>query len=333
MTITAGRDCSSSKVRSATADNRPVELRDIEIFLTLAAELHFGRTAQRLHLTPARVSQSIKAQERRIGAPLFERTTRTVRLTPLGKQLDEELRAAHRQIKTALQNAALAAGGGGVGTLTIGSMAAQAFTLGHVLGRLRARHPKIEIRMREIQPTAPLDELRSGHVDVAHVWLPVREPDLTVGPVLHTCPVVLAVGGNHPYAGRTSIRLEDLGDCTVVRGTNLPASMEEFFHPSRTPSGRPIRRGPETSSWHEILMMVAAGNAVTASGSDVLPFYAWPDIVYLPIEDAPVCEWAFVWRTEHETPLIRALADAAAEAPAPATEELTLPMASASGNR
>ena len=80
-------------------------------------------------------------------------------------------------------------------------------------------------------------------------------------------------------------------------------------------------------------MMVAAGNAVTASGSDVLPFYAWPDIVYLPIEDAPVCEWAFVWRTEHETPLIRALADAAAEAPAPATEELTLPMASASGNR
>lgn len=46
-----------------------VELRDIEIFLTLAEELHFGRTADRLHVSPARISQSIAKQERRIGAP------------------------------------------------------------------------------------------------------------------------------------------------------------------------------------------------------------------------------------------------------------------------
>ncbi|MEV7025032.1 LysR family transcriptional regulator [Kitasatospora sp. NPDC093558] len=51
-----------------------MELRDIEIFLTLAEELHFGRVAERLHVSPARVSQAIKAQERRIGAQLFERT-------------------------------------------------------------------------------------------------------------------------------------------------------------------------------------------------------------------------------------------------------------------
>ena len=45
-----------------------MELRDIEVFLTLAEELHFGRTAERLHVTPARVSQAIKKQERAIGA-------------------------------------------------------------------------------------------------------------------------------------------------------------------------------------------------------------------------------------------------------------------------
>ena len=59
-----------------------MELRDIEVFLTLAEELHFGRTAERLHVTPARVSQAIKKQERAIGAALFERTSRVVRLTP-----------------------------------------------------------------------------------------------------------------------------------------------------------------------------------------------------------------------------------------------------------
>lgn len=59
-----------------------VELRDIEIFLTLAEELHFGRSAERLRVSPARVSQAIKKQERAIGAQLFERTSRQVRLTP-----------------------------------------------------------------------------------------------------------------------------------------------------------------------------------------------------------------------------------------------------------
>ncbi|MEU4218772.1 LysR family transcriptional regulator [Actinoplanes sp. NPDC026623] len=45
-----------------------MELRDIEIFLVLAEELHFGRTAQRLHVTQARVSQAIKQQERQLKA-------------------------------------------------------------------------------------------------------------------------------------------------------------------------------------------------------------------------------------------------------------------------
>jgi hypothetical protein len=49
-----------------------VERRDIEIFLTLVEELHFGRTAERLHVSTARVSQSIRKWERRVGAPPFE---------------------------------------------------------------------------------------------------------------------------------------------------------------------------------------------------------------------------------------------------------------------
>ncbi|MGH3486399.1 MAG: LysR family transcriptional regulator [Actinopolymorphaceae bacterium] len=64
-----------------------MELRDIEIFLTLAEELHFGRTAARLHVTTARVSQAVKKQERHIGGALFDRTNRAVKLTPLGVQL------------------------------------------------------------------------------------------------------------------------------------------------------------------------------------------------------------------------------------------------------
>jgi DNA-binding transcriptional LysR family regulator len=63
-----------------------MELRDIETFLTVAENLHFGRAARRLYLSPSRVSQTIRNLEREIGGPLFVRTTRQVRLTPLGEQ-------------------------------------------------------------------------------------------------------------------------------------------------------------------------------------------------------------------------------------------------------
>jgi DNA-binding transcriptional LysR family regulator len=290
-----------------------MELRDIEIFLTLAEELHFGRTAERLRITTARVSQSIKAQERLIGGPLFERNTRTVRLTPLGKQLQHDLRDAHQQIIKAVHSASRTAGGL-AGTLTLGCMGAQPFTITHVLDLFRTRCPDVDLRIREIQPTAPLDELRSGEVDVAHLWLPVHEPHLTVGPVVHTCDIVLAVSATHPYAARESVCWEDLADCTVVTGPAVPRSMEETFHPYLTPSGRPVPRGPALSSWHEIMTTVAAGRAVAATAANVIRFYSWPNIVYLPIRDASPCEWAFAWRTAHETPLIRALAQAATDA-------------------
>jgi DNA-binding transcriptional LysR family regulator len=100
-----------------------LELRDIEIFLALAEELHFGRTAERLHVSPARVSQAIKKQERLIGVELFVRTSRSVLLTPAGERLRDELAPGHRQIQAATTSAAAAARGIG-GELRVGYAAA-----------------------------------------------------------------------------------------------------------------------------------------------------------------------------------------------------------------
>jgi DNA-binding transcriptional LysR family regulator len=72
-----------------------VEEQEIRAFLALAEERHFGRAAQRLHVSTARVSQLIKKLERRIGVSLFERTSRKVVLTPVGQQLDDDLRYAN----------------------------------------------------------------------------------------------------------------------------------------------------------------------------------------------------------------------------------------------
>jgi DNA-binding transcriptional LysR family regulator len=71
-----------------------VELRELRIFLTLADELHFGRTAERLGISQPSVSEAIRLLERRVGARLFERTSRSVRLTPAGTGLQQRLAPA-----------------------------------------------------------------------------------------------------------------------------------------------------------------------------------------------------------------------------------------------
>ncbi len=80
-----------------------VDLRQERAFLVLTKELHFGRTAARLGVTRARVSQTIRALEARVGVPLFDRTSRRVTLTPLGAELEGRLRPAHSALAAALE--------------------------------------------------------------------------------------------------------------------------------------------------------------------------------------------------------------------------------------
>ncbi|MFG3101349.1 LysR substrate-binding domain-containing protein [Streptomyces sp. NPDC048182] len=189
--------------------------------------------------TPARVSQSIRRTERRVGAPLFDRTTRRVRLTALGEQLRRELGAGYRQIRDGIETTARAASGNR-GTLVLGLMGPHRWMMDDAVRLFRDRNPNTQVEFREIQPASPLDPLRAKTVDVALLWQPVREPDLTVGPVTHISPVHLMTAAAHPYAERDAIRLEDLGE-----HSKRPSS------PSTRPRAAPSRaaryRPPGTS--------------------------------------------------------------------------------------
>ncbi|WP_206305960.1 LysR substrate-binding domain-containing protein [Streptomyces sp. RFCAC02] len=290
-----------------------MELRDIEIFLALAEELHFGRTAEKLHISQARVSQSIAKQERRIGAALFERSSRRVALTAIGARLYDDLKAAHRGILEATRTATAAARGV-TGTLTVGAIAALVHDLADAAALFRARHPSCELRLQETPAGAPFDLLRGGEVDLQLLWLPVREPDLSTGPVLRRHAYLLAVGADHPLARRTEVSMEDLGDWEVVAPPDsTPAYWAEQVVPTHTPGGRPVRRGPRTVTWQpgEVLAEVAAGRAVEPIMAPATQYYPWPGVVYLPITDAPTCDWVLTWRTADETPLVRAFVRAA----------------------
>ncbi|MBE1592111.1 DNA-binding transcriptional LysR family regulator [Nonomuraea angiospora] len=195
----------------------------------------------------------------------------------------------------------------------MGTVGPHSLAFGDIIGLFEARNPGVRLQHREIQPPSPLDLIRSGEVDVAVLWLPMGEPGLTAGPVVSTSPVLLMVSATHPYAGRDSICLEDLGDCAVVQGQRIPQDMEETFNPYRTPAGRPVRRGPKVSTWQEALTAVASGRAVAGVTVDVADFYPWPSLAFVPIRDAPPCQWALVWRTAADNPLIHAFARAATD--------------------
>ncbi|MEU7798746.1 LysR family transcriptional regulator [Micromonospora arborensis] len=286
-----------------------VELRDIEIFLVLAEELHFTRTAERLHVTQARVSQAIKKQERRVGAALFERDNRNVTLTPIGQRLFNDIEPMYRGLHEGMDRARLAARGK-TGVLRIGSIAVNLHDFRRLFDTFAHDHPTCEVQLRHVDFGDPFGQLRAGEIDMQIVWLPVREPDLTVGPVIYTEPIVLAVGATHPLASRDSVCYEDLADETVMGGAR-PDYWREILVPLRTPSGRLIRIGPSVSNFQEMIPILATGEAVSPVHAQAARYYARPDIAYVPIRDAPPGRWGLIWRTGHETELIRSFADTA----------------------
>jgi DNA-binding transcriptional LysR family regulator len=291
-----------------------IERLELEAFLTLAEELHFGRTGIRLHVTTGRISQTIKALERRIGAPLFERTNRVVRLTELGHRLHQDLRPGYEQIQAGLDRAMASVRQAGE-ELTVGYVGAAAGQVAHQAADLfPEQRPGCRVRVRETQITEALGRLRAGDVDLLLLSLPIDEPDLVVGPVLISEPRMLAVPAGHPLAQQSNVTMEDLARIPLLRiAGSLPGTWPADRRPERTPRGAPIADGPAFDTFQEALQLIGSGAGACIVGAQVTRFYARPDIAYLPFSDAPPIEWAPVWLTGDNTPRMRAFARTAQE--------------------
>ena len=287
-----------------------MELRDIEIFLTLAEELHFGRTAERLHVSAPRVSQAIAKQERRIGAPLFERTSRRVTLTPLGEQLRADLEAGYRRILEGVESAASTARSARE-TLTFGVMGPLWQELAPVTALFRARNPHVDLRMREVRIDDPFRLLREGEVDVALLWLPVEEKDLAVGPVTFTEPIVLAVGRTHPLATRSSVSVAELADENVLP-SGLP--VPDYWEDAVSPVARSEPdRGGATPTREEVLWRVMSGDGVAVACAQGIRYLERSDVAYVPLDERPVLRWGLVRRAGPIPPLVAEFSQVAAE--------------------
>jgi DNA-binding transcriptional LysR family regulator len=195
-------------------------LRDLRYFVAVAEELHFGRAAERLHLSQPALSKQIRSLETTLRAQLFRRDRRQVELTAAGTALYAVARDLLRDWDDGVAVVADAAAAESrvlrVGTLTSIGRALYPAIIDH----FAKRQPGWQVELRSFGWGDATGGLRDQAVDAAFVWLPVDDP-LVETEVLAVERRFVALGAGHPLAARSSVSFGEISDEPVAA---LPAS-------------------------------------------------------------------------------------------------------------
>jgi DNA-binding transcriptional LysR family regulator len=188
-----------------------LELRHLRYFIAVAEELNFSRAAERLHMAQPPLSVAIRQLEQELGADLFMRTTRDVRLTGAGQAFLEGARGTLAELEHSIVDARRAAAGE-LGSLRVAFSWSVRFETLPALGQaLRASHPDVELLTEEMWNARMPSALRSGAVDIAVAICPEISSELAYAPI-RSESVVALVAEAHPLAGEGEIALNALAD-------------------------------------------------------------------------------------------------------------------------
>ena len=156
-----------------------ISLKQLRYFEALARHGHFGHAAAASSISQPALSVQIKELEEELGAPLFERGPRRVRLTIFGEEFATHVRGILERVDS-LGGLARASHIGMVGKLRLGIIPTIApYLLPTFIGNLSKSHPKLDIHVRETLTPRLIGELHDGKIDTAIVALPISEPSLT----------------------------------------------------------------------------------------------------------------------------------------------------------
>jgi DNA-binding transcriptional LysR family regulator len=238
-----------------------VELRQLEIVVALSEELHFGRTAERVHLSQPALTQALSRFESELGARLFERTSRRVKLTPAGAALVPRARAVLEQAADAADLVGRVARGE-EGTVRLGVVGSAMLNLLPELVRsVRALHPGVELDIREEVGAAQVEELRQGRLDLGILHVAAGAPPEGLEVLqLRAEPISVALPADHRLAQRAAIRLPELRDEPLVLVRPEPeADTSALYLGACADAGFAARVGPQVTSLQAQLGLVAAG--------------------------------------------------------------------------
>ncbi|OHE87492.1 MAG: DNA-binding transcriptional regulator OxyR, partial [Lysobacterales bacterium RIFOXYA1_FULL_68_6] len=186
-----------------------MNLRDLKYLVALADHKHFGRAAAACYVSQPTLSTQIKKLEDELGVPLVERAPRKVMLTPAGRDAAERARRIVAEVEQ-MKEAARRSQDPEAGTVRLGLFPTLGpYLLPHVVPRIRARFPHLELLLVEEKSDVLLSRLREGRLDAGLLALPVADDQLHTE-FLFEEPFVLAVPESHPLAQRGSLTLAEL---------------------------------------------------------------------------------------------------------------------------
>ena len=187
-----------------------MEFRQLEAFVAVATELHFGRAAERLHMSQPTLSELVRRLEREMGTPLLTRTTRRVALTGAGAELLNRAQAIVSDVSEATA-AVRRAANGEVGTVRLGIVPnVEPVLTPHVVEALRRHAPDISLDVHRMWPLDLQQAVVDGVVDVGLTCGLAVDPPGVVGEVFCAERVLVGLRSTHRLADRESIDLTDL---------------------------------------------------------------------------------------------------------------------------
>jgi DNA-binding transcriptional LysR family regulator len=282
------------------------DLVQLNCFVTVAEELHFGRAATRLCMTQPPLTRQIQALEHALGVRLFDRTSRSVKLTAAGKVF---LVDATRLLNLARQAAttALRTGTGQAGRVTIGFTQMAGFNaLPRLVAAAQQALPDIDLVLREMVAVAQLEALESNLIDVGFLWpLPSRIP-LEHLPVARE-PLVAVLPADHPLAQHARVALQDLNGLPFVmfspgQGKYLYTLVNGLL----ASSGITPRYVQHLDHVLTIVCMVRFGLGVSIVPASTAQLGV-PGIVFRPLACPDVLtEARMAWRADSENPVLDA---------------------------
>lgn len=238
-----------------------MNLRDLRYLVALAEHRHFGRAAEACFASQPTLSTQIRKLEDELGVALVERAPRRILLTAAGEAVvvharallekAEEIRAVARRSRDPSAR-----------TLRIGVFPTLGpYLLPHVLPRVRARFPRLELLLVEEKTEEVLGRLREGRLDAVIVALPVAAEGLHTE-FLFEEPFVLAVSDAHPLAARRTVLPGDLGPQRLLLLEDGHCLREQALEICRL-AGAKEHDGFRATSLETLRYMVAAGVGIT----------------------------------------------------------------------
>jgi DNA-binding transcriptional LysR family regulator len=283
-----------------------VELRHLRYFIAVAEHGHFGRAAEALHTAQPSLSQQIRQLEIDVGAVLFERTTRRVRLTAAGELFLVNCRQILTQLDATVDGArAVASGKRGQLRVSFVSGAMGAGALSHLFHDFQESYPDVALDARPMPAFAQIEALRDATIHIGFFSAGYRDDDLAQLFVWRE-RLVLAMPQHHAFTARTSVEFGDLQTQRLMMysrgsGSQLQNAIISVLHEQRI-DPEVVHEGSDAET---IIGLVAAGRGVSLVPQSWSAFQ-FPGVAYRPIEPPRWIEpgMAMAWNPHDSSPHI-----------------------------